>query len=83
MAVASVGADGAIRRIRPGWAMEERERASVDGRERERGRGKNRVPPFNWMPMQEINFPKVPLVAPDSFRATGCPDCRVHYVFRN
>ena len=78
--MASTRAVGAIRRRLPGWAMEERERErerepqSMEERERERdGGGKNRVPPFTWMPRREIIFPKIPLVAQDSFGATRLP----------
>ena len=55
------------------WKKErEREPQSMEERERDGG-GKNRVPPFTWMPRREIIFPKIPLVAQDSFGATGLP----------
>ena len=41
--------------------------------ERERERERDRVPPFNWTRRREIIFPKIPLVASDSFGATRLP----------
>ena len=71
--VGLVGTGGAIRRRRPGWAMEERERASIDG-ERERETG---FPRLIRCPGGKVNFPKIPWLPQIPLGQPGFPYSRV------